>query len=687
MRMIRFIVLMVILLAGGMNVCAQEKIEIRGTVIDTDGLPAVSTVIRDTDEKGSVYGITDLEGKFKLMALPTASLHFSSMGYKSKVVKVKGKQVLNVVLEYDTNLIGEVVITAKRIVDKFQPEPTDIEISGNYYIIRPKVKIPSEMFKPNTRIVVQPMLTNRTRKESTLFRPAVVTGRQYAIALERMLEFDLSRDPLSAYAQESKRVENNEVIAYRDSLYLDYPDDECYCDIFMYLVKYSKLAYKDTMTIAKGTVNPMRFFAYQAEASKMNDERYLPKPQKQLRGDKGQVRLSFLVNSAKIDDQDPNNAIELEKMRLRLQELDNDPNAEFESFFIKGISSPEGNYQKNLSLARERTFESQRRIFGFLRPPTVVAMKDSTSTESVVEPWESVAALMEEDSISTGALRDILARYPGNIEAQYHQIVKLPVYRGIIVPYLAKLRRVEYRFNYSVMRLLTDEEIEELYRQDYKKLIPYEFWRMYVNAETNEDRESLCRQALEIYPDFIIMANELAAILIGKGTPDSKVLESFVKDDAPVEVLRNQAISLLADRAYDRADSVASMLPDYGSSAEIRDVIAAFNGDYEPAYERLKEFGGVNEVVLLLAMKRNEEALLKAEELPEEVALNDYLRAIACNRLDMLTEAYTYLKLAFREDPELMEVARIDGDVIDLVEGLEAEKIEKMETEKEENKQ
>ena len=48
-------------------------------------------------------------------------------------------------------MIDEVVITAKKVVDKLLPEPTDIEIVGNQYIIHPKVKIPKEMYKPNTR--------------------------------------------------------------------------------------------------------------------------------------------------------------------------------------------------------------------------------------------------------------------------------------------------------------------------------------------------------------------------------------------------------------------------------------------------------------------------------------------------------------------------------------------------------
>ncbi|MCD8181866.1 MAG: hypothetical protein LUE99_00890 [Bacteroides sp.] len=310
-----FIVGMLLMCIGAtLPVCAQEeKVEITGTVMDDDGYPAMSIVIRDKTEQGEVYGITDLDGNFTIKADPNTTLHLSGLTYAPKLVKLNGKKKVNVVVSFDSQLLNEVVIVTKRVVSKLTPEPTDIEIVGNQYILRPKVKIPKEMFKPDCRVVVQPMLVNQTRKIQRLFRPAVVTGKKYAIALERMMEFDLTRDPLNKYYEDTKRVDGNEVVAYVDSLYMDNPDDECRCDIYMYLVNYRKVTYGDTIIIARGTVDPMRFFTYNITPQKIEDEKLAPRPIKQMRGDKGQVNLTFAVNSAKIDDADPNDALELEK--------------------------------------------------------------------------------------------------------------------------------------------------------------------------------------------------------------------------------------------------------------------------------------------------------------------------------------------------------------------------------------
>lgn len=685
--LIRRILLAVIyLLTAPPSFCQNPSMEVTGNVTDDDGQPAMSVVIRDKTENGEVYGITDYDGNFKIKADPATSLHFSGLTYVSKVVRLKGKQHINVVMSFDTQQLDEVVVVAKRIKNKLAPEPTDIEVKGNQYIIRPKVKIPREMFKPNSRVIVQPMLVNMTRGTQRLFRPAVVTGKKYAIMLERLMEFDLSQDPLRPYYEKSKRVDGNEVIAYVDSLRLDNPDDDVRCDIFMYMVDYRRITYRDTTVIAKGTVNPMRFFNYNVGAKKITDEKYIPRPRKQLRGDKGRVNLTFLINSAEIDGADPDNAVELDRMRDRLARIDNDPNAEFMAFNITAVSSPEGPYQSNLKLAWKRAATAKETILKFLNPGTVTAMRDSISMDARVDTWESVAGMMEKDSVSASAVREAIKQHPDNMAAQYRRISRLPDYRNAILgDYLKRLRRVEYNFSYSVMRSLNDEEIRRMYDKDYKDLMPYEFWRMFLNAGTDEEREKICRQALEINPKFMLLANELAIILIDRKEPDVNLLEPFINDKAPQEVLCNQVISLLDKKDYARADSVASMLDDSPAAEDVRALTAAYNGNVQTAYDRFASHGGTNEVVLLLALKRDEEAFDKTDELPDE-ALTYYLRAVAANRLDKVTDAFANLEKAFAADPGLKEVARIDGDVTDMLQQIEEQEKEKMETETAEKK-
>lgn len=659
--------------------CQNPVMQVTGTVTDDDGQPAISVVIRDKTAQGDVFGITDYEGNFKIKADPATSLHFSGLTYRPKVVRLKGRQHISVVMSFDTQQLDEVEVVAKRISDKLMPEPTEVEIVGDQYIIRPKVKIPKGMFKTNSRVVVQPVLVNITRGTQRLFRPAVVAGRKYTVMLERMMEFDLSHDPLYPYYQKYKRVDGNNVIAYVDSLRLDNPDDDIRCDIFMYLVNYRKATYRDTTVIARGTVNPMRFFDFNIGAKKITDGKYMPRPRKQLRGDRGQVNLTFLVNSAAIDDSNPDNAAELKKMRDKLVQVDNDPGSEFMAFDITAVSSPEGSYQSNLKLAWRRAATARETILKFLNPGTVMAMRDSIGMDARVDTWEDVAGLMEKDSVPAGDIRDILARNPDNPAGWYWQIMHLPNYRNVIVKdYLKRLRRVEYSFSYSVMRLLDDGEIRQMYEKNYKGLTRYEFWRMYLTAPTDGQRETVCRQALEVYPEFLLMANELAVILINRKEPDASLLEPFITGEAPQELLCNQIIALLDKKDYVRADSLARMLGDGPETADVKALTGAFSGHFQSAYDYFAERGGTNEVVLLLALKRNEEAFEKLGELPDG-ALAYYLRAVAANRLDKYTDAFANLKKAFAADPGLREIAQVDGDVTDMLQQMEEEGKEKTE--------
>jgi len=289
---------------------------------------------------------------------------------------------------------------------------------------------------------------------------------------------------------------------------------------------------------------------------------------------------------------------------------------------------------------------------------------------------------MEKDSLPAERIREVIGQYPGNLDAQYARISQLPEYRREIKEkYLKLLRRVEYSYKYSVLRQLNDTEIEQIYKRNYKNLAQYEFWRMLVNARTTSEKEKICRQALEVYPDFMFMANELAVILIEKGEPDASLLKPFANALAPLELLCNHIIALLHEREYEQVSAIAALLPKSPATEDILAISKGFSGNYQDAYDYFAPQGGTNEVVLLLALRRDEAAFDKAVELPDD-ALVHYLRATAANRLEKLTEASVYLKRAISEDSKYRDIARNDGDLADLLQQMEANEKEEISTQK-----
>ena len=653
-----------IFLLSGVDIIAQN-LRVAGVVRgnNEERLAGVTIINKETKK---VVGLTDEDGKYSVIVPVNGILNFTCLGYDGQDIKVKGRQIIDVVLVSTAVKIQEVSVVAK-IKNKVIFEPSEIEVVGNYFHLRTRFKVPAEMFSSNTRLIVQPTLYNITRKKGVLLKPVVTDGREYTLTQERMYEFDLKNDPLEPYIRKSEMTKNGELVAYHDSAYIENLKEDFRADIRLSLENYNRILFTDSFQIARGLVNPLRFFEYKLKAKNITDERYFPKPELQLRNDRGEVELSFLPGKADINDRDPKNASELAKLRERLSSIETNPDAKLQTFSILGVSSPEGPHDKNLVLAKKRMDLAVNRILSHLNKETLDFLKIQTGSK--VETWQTAIEMMRRDSLFGQAqdLQNIVNKYPDSPDKQWRAIIRLPYYRSVIVPhYLPLMRRVEYNFDYSIYRFLTDAEIKELYLKDYKQLSRHEFWRMFESAESDEEKETIYKQALEVYPKFMLAANNLSALYINQGRPDDSILESFISKDAPEEVLTNQAVALLSNWKYEKADSVVSLIPDGVSSEYLKSVTRALNGNYEEALATFGQEGGINEVVLLLALKRNDEAWEKAQNLPE-TARSEYVKAIAANRLDKVMDAINHIEKAFELDPSLRDVAKVDADVMDLL--------------------
>ena len=114
---------------------AQEY-EVTGKVTDVSNnpLPGVSVLI-----KGTTQGVsTDFDGKYTIKVKNGDILEFSSLGMKTKQVKVNGQKVINVVLEDDNVALQEVVVTSNETAKRRDVTSSSIRIrgagsvSGNY---------------------------------------------------------------------------------------------------------------------------------------------------------------------------------------------------------------------------------------------------------------------------------------------------------------------------------------------------------------------------------------------------------------------------------------------------------------------------------------------------------------------------------------------------------------------------
>ena len=644
-----------------------------GVVKDDLGEP-LSDVIIEIESRKNELAATGSDGSFSIKVLPNDKITFSCLGFDEYIIdNIKGKRRLNVEMIPSFIQLEEVQVTGE-LKNKILAEPTDIEIVGNYFHIRPRFSIPKGVFSSFSRLIIQPSIYNITRGKRIFLKPIVQDGKGFDILQERMYDFDPSPDPLYNYKEVREDMRKGERIPYHDSAYIENIKDDYRADVVLYVERKGRKAsknYIDTLTIANGTVNPLRFFDYEFSAFPLKDGDYeKPSPEKQFMEEDGNMNLTFGVSKSEIDLSLGNNREEVDITVRKLRSIAEDPEAVLQSFSIRASASPDGRYTSNLALAKARLESAKGLILSNLSSDLLATLY--TQSEARVASWVEVAELMSRDSLPIAEKVNVIAkRYPNEPERAMREIYKLGIRKLLADRYLPRLRNMQYRFTYSMNRVLTDEEICRYYMAG-KRLSRYEYWRLLEGNVLKDSTESIARKALHQYKDFLYPAAILSEVLLSDNRPDPDVLKPFAVPGAPSSVLQNQILSLLAKDRFTEADSIYALLSPSEVSPELSGVVSALNGRFDEAYSYFGPQGGLNEVLLLLAMKKDKEAYEKSKFLEPMVAKNEYVKAMCANRLSdddplKLGEAIVAIENALALDPSLREIAEVDADVMELL--------------------
>lgn len=675
---IRRLMMVLLLFVTSLGALAQsEIIRVTGKVVDSKkGEPLGFVNVTDMETKRLVAQ-TNVDGRFSVNVHANTTLRFSMIGAEVMSVKLRGRDSLMVQMIMTDVALGTVETVAKRVVNRVIVEPTPMEIVGNTVYFKNVVGVPSKMFGHNRRLVAQRVFKNKTRKQTVIMRPLVYDAVEYNQTQDRLYSFDMkgkNGDPLAPFVLikndtlRDKKIDHRDSFMYMDSLYVKNPDDDFQAVTLLAIEDYNRIVFRDTLVTSKGKINPMRWLDYSFGASEITDEALYPKAIPQLRDSRGNIDLRFPIGKAAFDPEEAHNAAEISKLKAQIQDIAATRDATVQALSINGTSSPDGRYASNLALARRR-MEYAISYFRSQMPEKLRSGMKFSSNASVA-PWSEVAKLLRADSLEEEAdkVEAVMKLYKGDAVSQ--KMKRLPFYSKLLLnKYLPMSRSVGYTMSYSIYRNLTLDEIKDLYKKDYRKLSDYEFFKLYRSEENDAQREKYLRQALEVSPSFMIAANDLAALLIKHDKPDADVLRKFAGEKAPEVVNRNQMVALLANHEYQAADSLAAYVPATAENRLLLAVSGAFMGDYEANYDAIAPTGLRNEVVLLLAMKKNDVALEKSKMLTDDDAVTHYIKAICLHRsndTNIAAEANRELKKALELDPELIEIAEGDADLNEL---------------------
>ncbi len=567
-----------------------------------------------------------------------------------------------------------------------------------------------------SRVVLRTYLIDNEKDDTLAVDTYAYEGSKYRVAKQKQRGYSIENDAFYPYLVPSDYSLDNYSVTWRDTIDLDYPE-QMVCvkgKIQIFNLKDQLLYEKDSMSFASSRMRrPMKLLEYTFGAYELDREAYHVRPRAETKDAKGNLALNFLVNQAVVDPADAESMDALNGLKNELLDIMSGDNTRLLEFSMNSISSPDGPFEKNLSLAQQRLRYASDQVWAPL-PDRYKQRVYRPGNKAVVATWADVADSLETEGLKTEAeeVRGIVSRFEGNKDRQWQEVRKLSYYNEKITPVLERMRRIEFSYKYDELRALTTEEILSLYynapdyRSGSKHFTVSQYWNLFKALEDGgADAEELtavykraCRETKEDNGrTWIYAANKYAVACIEKGIADTMVLAPHIdrrfkcnygrdKMGNPKEVVANQLRMYLMSNDFYNASIMALMLPDTEEFKMLKAYTMCLGGYYqggvtEEEKAQRAEWANIvmessprNKVVMLLAMNTRSHTLKAEQELanwPENDPLTWYFKAvISCRKnsypnADFMEPMYfeEYIKTCFDMDKKYIAIAREDGDI------------------------
>ncbi len=654
----------------------------------------------------------DRTGYYEIKVAPTGALLYVAEMADPVLEKVNERMEINVTLDVGLR-ITEAILTEER--DEVAVLEARTEIVGNILSVSSSISLPSFTGRPDARLIVQPVLMDRATRDTLRYlRPMVVDGKEYTQTQKSRLNYQLSNDPLYKYLEEEQNLtEEKLTVPWSANIYVRDPNKEFLVLGLIQLEDYNwPFFYMEEYLASIRARRPLRFLKYDIAALDLDPDDYYVAPRREKMSSAGSVSLQFELNQASLSPNDTVGRHQLDSLKAAVMDIVNGEGTALQEFHIIGTASPEGRSESNAKLAKKRTEFALNEIISVL--PKYNRDRIWSTAESVIRPWSDVAEMMEaEDSASVQAaeIRDIIARYPKDIDSQGLMIKRLPYYQEIKDKYLPRLRSVRYTLSYEVNRALTPQEIlhrwktDENYRSGRRSFTLHEYWQLFKLVKDETELDTLYHRAYRESKaqgrPWELAAGKLASSYLKKDIVDTTILSPFIDYTVhntdvsitrmdgngadiinPKALVYNQLVMFMKSLNFSRSSQLSQILPDTEELREAKSLAMCLGGYYKGGdtseeRERINGYFNTvcnislwNKVVLCLARGLdekvyNDEALRCIEELPDEEPKKYYFKAIALSRkgYDYLMESEGNLYKACKMDSSLIEIAKGDGDI------------------------
>lgn len=374
--------------------------------------------------------------------------------------------------------------------------------------------IPEKTLSKRSRLIIVPrlMVGDSLYSECT---PLVVDASIYADKLRRRIVLEGYEDPYGSRKQLIDKPAAAFTLPYRETLTLPASADTARVEAIVTTDGCGQCTGIDTIEVAS-LVRQAVYVDWMAVTFAAPSKKAAAKV---VHG-QGEARLQFAINLYDIDLSLGNNRAELDSMLQDLRPVLTDSLATVNSFTITGMASADGSLKFNTVLARNRANAAMQ----FVAQQLSLTEEQTAAIRigSRPEGWQPVLLAMKRDGHpDTVRVADILQRLADkDDDAQERLIRRLPCWKDIREKYLAKDRKVEYTYTYTIRSFTTDSEVRDMYPKRPDAFNEEELLHAASLMETDAEKMDVYRTLLARFPDCEPAINNLAYLYVKAGRMD-----------------------------------------------------------------------------------------------------------------------------------------------------------------------
>lgn len=374
--------------------------------------------------------------------------------------------------------------------------------------------------------------------------------------------------------------------------------------------------------------------------------------------------INYLINSAVVRNSELKKA-EIEQLKEYTKEAYDNQKKELKGVDISAYASPDGKLDFNTKLSEKRQNTSSKYIKKALNKASIEAQ---LNTKFTPEDWEGFKELMEKSNIQDKDLiLRVLSMY-SDPEVREREIKNIAeAYTVLAEQILPQLRRAKVTANVDLIGK-SDEEIASLAESNPSSLNPAEL--LYAATLTNNlsKKLSIYKSFSKVYPNDWRGYNNYGMILTqqNKYNKAKSYFEKAEKLSNNNPIINNN-LGVVALYKGDDASAAEYFGAASGAGEEVNynlGILAIKNAEYDKAVQLLSNFDSSNTGLAKMLDNDNTGALKSLENLSEDTAIAEYLKAVVSARTAKEDMMINCLSKAISMDSSLKAKAATDAEFI-----------------------